>query len=76
MFPPFGDRVDLAQRQPRFVREVPLEQPVRAHDLQREPLAGRRQRELLTVRGDQTLGLHAADERDDGRVREMERAGQ
>jgi hypothetical protein len=39
----FRDGVHIAQRQPRFVREVFFEQAMRAHDLQRQALAFRRQ---------------------------------
>ena len=49
VFAPLGGRVDVAQRQPRFVGEVALEQPMGADDLQREPLAFRRQLELLAL---------------------------
>ena len=43
--------------------------------LQREPFAGWRERELLPMRNHELLCLHAADERDDRRRRETERAG-
>ena len=45
MLPALGRRMDLAQRQPRLVGEVALEQTMGAHDLQREPFAVRCQLE-------------------------------
>ncbi len=64
VFLSFRRRVDLAQRQARLIGEVAFEQPVRAHDLQRETFAVRRQLELLTARHDEALRLHPADERE------------
>ena len=54
----FRDRVHGSKRQPRLVREVALEQAVRANDLPRHALAFAGQLELLPAREDEPLLLH------------------
>src|SRR5262245_58735172 len=68
MLAPLRGGVNVGERQPGLIREVPLEQPMRAHDLQRRPLAIRRQAELLSLRFDEALSLHPPEQGDDGAI--------
>jgi hypothetical protein len=68
MFLALGHGVHVAQRQPRFVNEVSLEQSMCAHDLQRETFAILGQPKTLTLSREETLPLHAADQRHDVRA--------
>ncbi len=67
---PLCGGVDVAQWQPRLVGEVPLEQPVRADDLERQSLACRGELKLLAAGHDEALRLHPADERNDHGIRQ------
>ena len=62
MLAPLRGGVNVAQRQPRLVREVALQQPMGAHDLSRHPFAFRRQLKLLTRGDNQPLLLHAGQQ--------------
>jgi hypothetical protein len=65
----------VSEREPCLVGEIPLEEPMSANDLQREPLTGRSQVELLAVGDNELLSLHASDETDDRGRRQAQGAG-
>ena len=67
-------RVDRAERQARFVGEVPFEQPVRAHDLACDASAFVRQEKLLTCGAKQSLALHAVEHAHEGAIVEPQRS--
>jgi hypothetical protein len=54
--------VHVSKRQPRLVREVPLEQTVSPDNLTSHAFALGRQLEILSVRGDEALLLHAFEQ--------------